>query len=336
MNVWVIMGGSSAEREVSLASGHAVSLALRDGGHRVLAYELREGAFLPDASSPEAARHVPGHFSGAGWAEMLLSTARALRDHFEVAFLALHGDEGEDGTVQALLEAVGFPYTGSGPAACAISMDKALTKRVMESLGVATPAWGLLDVGSGSPPNVGLPFVVKPISEGSSVGISIVVEPGELEPAIRLAVNAPGKQQGKRRQVLVESYVPGRELTVGILGDRVLPALEIKPRTGFYDYERKYTAGESSYEVPANVPADVARTAQDNAMKLFTALGCRGMARIDFRLPQDGAPMCLELNAIPGLTATSLVPKAAAEIGVGFCQLLEILCRDGSARRSSG
>jgi D-alanine-D-alanine ligase len=333
MNVWVIMGGASAEREVSLASGRAVAQALRDGGHRVLAYELRDGIGMPDASSPDAARDLPPRRDpGASWAETLLAAARALRGRAEVAFLALHGDEGEDGTVQALLEAAGFPYTGSGPAACAISMDKVLTKRVMESLGIATPSWSPIDVGAPPPAPEALPVVVKPISEGSSVGISIVEKPEDWVPAIRRAADAPGKQQGKRAQVMAEEYVPGRELTVGILQDRVLPVLEIKPRTGFYDYERKYTAGESSYEVPAKIQEAVAKTAQKNALSLFTALGCRGMARIDFRLPPGGTPMCLELNAIPGLTATSLVPKAAAVLGIDFLRLLETLCADGKAR----
>jgi D-alanine-D-alanine ligase len=334
MNVWVIMGGMSAEREVSLASGRAVAEALRERGHRVFGYELSDGAFLPECSSAVAPR-VPQR---EGWAETLLATARALREHAEVAFLALHGDEGEDGTVQAMLDAIGFPYTGSGPAACAISMDKALTKRVMESLGIATPAWALVPA-SGAPlaalastPVGGVPLVVKPVAEGSSVGISIVHEPGEWEPALRRGAGAPGKQQGQRSQLLVESYVEGRELTVGVVGDRVLPVLEIKPRTGFYDYERKYTAGQSEYEVPARVPPEVAKLAQDSSMKLFTTLGCRGMARIDFRLPPAGEPSCLELNAIPGLTSTSLVPKAAGEVGIGFGELLEMLCRDGLAR----
>ena len=332
MKVWVIMGGSSAEREVSLASGRAVAQVLRDGGHRVLAYELRDGAWMPEASTPGAVGEMPRRDPGASWAEMLLGTARELGGRADVAFLALHGDEGEDGTVQAMLEAVRFPYTGSGPAACAISMDKALTKRVMESLRIETPPWSLVDVTAQSAPDGDLPVVVKPISEGSSVGISLVGTPDEWGPAIRRAADAPGKQRGRRRQVMAESYVPGRELTVGILEDRVLPILEIKPRTGFYDYDRKYTAGESSYEVPARISPEVTRIAQDNAMKLFTALGCRGMARVDFRLPPDGPPSCLELNAIPGLTATSLFPKAAAEIGIDFVRLLEILCRDGSAR----
>jgi D-alanine-D-alanine ligase len=332
MNVWVIMGGASAEREVSLASGRAVAQALREGGHRVLAYELRDGIAMPDASSPDAARDLPPRDPGVTWAEALLAAARALRGRAEVAFLALHGDEGEDGTVQALLEVAGFPYTGSGPAACAISMDKVLTKRVMESLGIATPSWSLIDVGAPPPAPISMPVVVKPISEGSSVGISIVERPEDWAQAIRRAAEAPGRSQGRRTQVMAEEYVPGRELTVGILRYRVLPVLEINPRAGFYDYERKYTAGESCYEVPAKVPAEVAKTAQDNALLLFRSLGCRGIARVDFRLPPEGPPMCLEINAIPGLTATSLFPKAAMELGIGFCRLLEMLCADGVAR----
>jgi D-alanine-D-alanine ligase len=343
MNVWVIMGGMSAEREVSLASGRAVAAALREGGHRVFGYELRDGAFLPECSSPEALASVPAPGPRESWAETLLATARALRERAEVAFLALHGDEGEDGTVQALLDAVRFPYTGSGPAACAISMDKALTKRVMESLGIDTPAWTLVEApapGAPVPPIAGLaatpvggpPLVVKPVAEGSSVGISIVRRPEEWDAALRQAAEAPGRQKGNRGQLLVESYVDGLELTVGVLQGRVLPVLEIKPKTGFYDYRRKYTAGESVYEVPAKIPEDLGRIAQHNALKLFMAIGCRGVARVDFRLPPGGEPSCLELNAIPGLTSTSLVPKAADVVGIGFVRLLETLCRDALAR----
>jgi D-alanine-D-alanine ligase len=343
MNVWVVMGGSSAEREVSLASGRAVAQALLGAGHGVTAYEMRDGVFLPELSTPGTARAAAPVPEGTAWAEKLLATARRLRGRCDVAFLALHGDEGEDGTVQALLEAVGFPYTGSGPGACAISMDKVLTKRVMESLGIATPPWALVaapGIAAGVPrvevlggtPVGGLPVVVKPVSEGSSVGISIVRRPEEWGPALIRAADAPGRNRGFRRQILVESYVEGREITVGIVGERVLPVLEIIPRTGFYDFERKYTAGESQYEVPARIPPEASDIAQRDAWQLFASLGCRGVARIDFRLDLSGRPSCMELNAIPGLTSTSLVPKAALEVGIDFAALLELICSEGIAK----
>ncbi len=332
MNVWVILGGMSAEREVALESGRAVAAALRERGHGTWVYELRDGIFLAEEGSLTPP-HIAGTPDEAGWAERLLATARDLRGSADVAFLALHGGAGEGGTVQALLSTVPMPYTGSGPEASAIALDKVLSKRVMIGLGIPTPAWTVLHVPPWSGPETlaeapvgGLPAVVKPVAEGSSVGVSIVHDTSEWKPALERVVAAEQRPRGQATQVLVEKYIPGRELTVGILGGRVLPVLEIVPRTGFYDYERKYAAGESEYRVPAEIDVDLAARLQDEAARLNAALGCRGMARVDYRLSPDGEGYCLELNTIPGLTATSLVPKAAAAVGIGFGELLEELC----------
>jgi len=355
MHVWVLMGGWASEREVSLTSGRAVCAALRERGHRVLAYELAEGRLLEAESTPGALFEDLSAASGTplerpaagpppGWAARLLATAETMRGRLEVAFLALHGGVGEDGTVQALLHAAGFPYTGSGPAASAVAMDKCLTKLLMQAIGVGTPAWTLLArpapgeappalVALAGTPVVGLPVVVKPVSEGSSVGVSVVFEPGEWEKAFQAAAGAAPADRptagGVVEQLLVEQYIPGRELTVGILDGQVLPVVEIAPREGWYDFGNKYGEGRTSYEVPARLPVDVERLIKDDAARLYSTLGCRGMARVDFRYPGDGPPQCLELNAIPGLTGTSLLPKAARAAGIGFGELLETICRAG-------
>lgn len=345
MKIWVLMGGMSAEREVSLNSGRAVSAALGAGGHQVWGYELRDGIFLdslctPDAPLPAGVGPAVPVRDGAGWAERLMATADWLKtQRIDVAFLALHGDEGEDGTVQALLDAACCPYTGSGPTACAVSMDKCLTKMIMESLSIPTPAWTKVSVerdaanieklpGAGwlaDTPVGDLPAVVKPIAQGSSVGISIVDRSEEWHDAL-VAAAAVSSGRQKTVDVLIEKYIPGRELTVGVLNGRALPVVEIRPKTGFYDYTRKYKPGETTYHVPASVDDAVAQRLQRRASDLYTTLGCRGVARVDFRMDPQDDDFCLELNAIPGLTETSLIPKAAAKTGMGFQKLLETLC----------
>jgi D-alanine-D-alanine ligase len=279
-----------------------------------------------------------------------------MRERAEVAFLALHGDEGENGAVQTLLESIDFPYTGSGPAASAITMDKVLSKHLMVGLGVPTPPWLLMPSPSGGPGSPesdylpvsvlegsavgGLPVVVKPISEGSSVGVTVVERPDQWIPALREAAfpggraPAKGRAAGSWSQVIVEKYVPGMELTVGVLDGDVLPVVEILPKTGFYDYRRKYTAGETIYKVPAPISPEETRATQTDALSVYLAANCKGMARIDFRKAPGEPAQCLEVNTIPGLTSTSLVPKAAQAIGIGFLELLERVCRAALAQRA--
>lgn len=376
MNIWLITGGMSSEREVALASGAAVAEALLAGGHRVHAYDLSTGRCMPELSSPDLAvvdpmardrsrpampaldglaRDSSAH--GWNWAEGLLATGRRLREQTEIAFLALHGDEGENGAVQTLLESIDVPYTGSGPAASAITMDKVLSKHLMVGLGVPTPPWLLLPSpagGAGAPqadysplsvldgsPVGGLPVVVKPIAEGSSVGVTVVTRPEEWDPALREAAHPGGRSPGRGRssgswsQVIVEKYIPGMELTVGVLDGEVLPVVEIVPKTGFYDYRRKYTSGETIYKVPASLSPETTRATQANALSVYLAANCKGMARVDFRMAPGEPAQCLEVNTIPGLTSTSLVPKAAQAIGIGFLELLERVCRAALARRTA-
>jgi len=344
LRVWLITGGLSAERPVSLDSGAAVARTLLAGGHRVLAYDSAEGRYLEALSSPGAcpAEAPPTKLS---WSEKLLWLAPRLREAWDVAFIAVHGGEGEDGTLPVLLELAGLPYTGSGPTACALTLDKVLTKLLMRGLGIATPAWEVLDVPDPARPPAradltgpcrdGWPVVIKPIVEGSSVGVAIPQSAAEWPAGVRLAAEAaraslPHRRQPVSRRLMVEEYIAGQELTVSILSGRALPVIEIVPRRSFYDYERKYTAGETLYKVPAPLPEALTGRLQREALTLYTAAGCGGMARIDYRLAPGGEPQCLELNTVPGLTETSLVPKAAAAAGLDFLALLEAVCRDAA------
>ena len=302
MNVLVLMGGMSTEREVSLSTGAAVKEALEARGHTAPLYDL----------DPRAGRDV-----------FDLVTSETLRDA-DVVFIALHGGEGEDGRIQAMLGLLGISYTGSGVRASALCMDKAVSKIIFERHGIATPAWTCLEGGSWDEADArravsgvgGLPVVTKPVDQGSTIGISIVREPDELEAAIRLA-------ERYSRCVILEDYIEGRELSVPIVGDEVFPVVEIKPKQGFYDYERKYTKGMTLYEVPAPIGDETSKRIQDDAVKAYTVLGCEGFGRVDVRLGEDGVPYFLEVNTIPGMTETSLVPMVAKAKGMSFPELID-------------
>ena len=318
MKVAVLMGGDSPEREISLLTGKAVVSGLERAGHQVTALEI------PDVAAVLA---LPG-----------------LRDH-DVVFPALHGGQGEDGHLQALLDVLGIPYALSGPLASALAMDKGAAKRMMRGAGIPTPDWLLVcwdrrsarpEAVSGRKPGLGLdriteraaaelgfPLVVKLNGAGSSVGVRIVERPGDLPEAFNAVA---GSAPADAVDILLEKYIPGRELTAAIFLGRRLPLLEIRPREGFYDYRNKYTLGASDYLVPAPVHSPLYEQICADALRVFDLLGCRGLARIDFRL--DGnAYYCLEANTVPGMTETSLVPKAAATVGIGFEALVEDLCR---------
>jgi len=275
------MGGPSAEREVSLRSGRAVAAGLERAGYSVSGIDIRgRGLDMPA--------------------------------HVEAAFIALHGEFGEDGGIQAELDGRGIPYTGSGAAASMAAFDKVLSKRRFETCGIPTPAYAVLS-GDGVIP-MPPPLVVKPPRQGSSIGCSIVTEAGSWDVAVREALKY-------EPTILVERYIEGRELTVGILGNEALPVIEIVAPGGNYDYTAKYTAGRTRYLAPAPVSRGEDAACRDVAMRVFKALGCRGLGRVDIRLGGDGVPYVLELNSIPGFTETSLLPKAAACAGIGFPEL---------------
>ncbi len=281
--VAVLKGGPSAEREVSLASGAAVAGALRERGYDVTEVDVAD-------------------------------TAVKLPADVEAVFIALHGTFGEDGGVQAILEARGIPFTGSGSAASRAAFDKTASKRVFEKFGIATARYEVL--ARGQRRTLRLPVVVKPPRQGSSIGLSKVFEEEQWAPAVEAAL-------AHDREVLVEAFIPGAELTVGIVGDQVLPVVEIRAPDGYYDYKAKYTKGLTEYLVPAPLAAEETRRCQELAWRTFTALGCRGMGRVDIRMTPEGHAYVLEMNTIPGFTETSLLPKAARAAGLEFPALCD-------------
>ena len=316
MKVAVLMGGRSSEREISLRTGRGIAQALRQLGHEVASIDAGNGRPLP-AGNEETSAVPLAALEPAG--ETAIARPETLAQS-DVVFLALHGAAGENGTMQALLDLTGRPYTGSGMLASAVAMNKAMSKRVFEQAGIPTPTWQLLAPGAIAS-NVelarlgGFPLVVKPNEEGSSVGLTIVNDAGALPEALRLA--------GTLGEILIERFIPGRELTVSLVGEQVLPIVEIRPKSGLYDYQSKYTAGASEYFCPADLPTAVAQRVSELGAQAARVIGCRGVCRVDFRLDPANEPSCLEVNTIPGMTPTSLVPMAAKAIGMTYDQLVQ-------------
>ena len=327
------MGGTSAERDVSLASGVRVAEALRSRGHEVLSVDTAHGILsAPDEQallSGKIVKTIPPDVQAlVRLNAQLPSTLRSL-PRTDVVFLALHGGQGEDGTLQALLDLTSVPYTGSGHLASALAMDKDLSKHLFRAAGVPTADWRMAPLsGIGNRESgidsfaaevdreLRLPVIVKPSKQGSTVGLSIVREIDKLWASIEEAAKFDD-------EVMVEQFIPGRELTVGILGDEALPVGEIIPVHEIYDYECKYTAGMAREIFPADLTAEETKTIQDLARRAFRALKLRGYARIDFRMAPDGVFYCLEANTLPGMTALSLIPQAAAAAGISFAELCE-------------
>ena len=330
MKIAVLMGGLSSEREISLRTGRGVAQALRNLGHDVAAVDAANGRTLPSGEEERAALPTEA-LEPAGTTALARPETLAGAD---VVFIALHGAAGENGTLQALLDLAGKTYTGSGMLASALAMHKAISKRIFAQAGIPTPRWRLLEPGEGASAVDlealgGLPLVVKPNEEGSSVGLTIVRELSELDPAITLAA--------KLGAVLIEEFIEGRELTVAVLGDEALPIVEIRPKSGLYDYESKYTAGRSEYFCPADLPPAVAQRVSALGLESARVLGCRGVSRADFRLDAEGVAYCLEVNTVPGLTPTSLVPMAAKAHGLSYDQLVQRmveLALDDARRRT--
>jgi D-alanine-D-alanine ligase len=332
LKVAVLLGGTSEEREVSIASGAQVIKALRSLGHEVLAVETSRGLLSADEEgrllshrvdeAPPASDALAVLRSG----EASLIHAAPLAD-VDVVFLALHGGTGEDGTVQAMLDMAGLAYTGSGHLASAVAMDKDLSKRLFVAAGIATPRWLMAPY---RPEEVakelGYPLVVKPNRQGSTVGLSVVRSPDALEAAVRHAARFD-------KEVMLEQFVAGRELTVGVLGDEALTVGEIliDPEAVF-DYADKYQPGAVREVFPADLPQAIAQAAQEAAVRAHRALKLEGYSRADFRLDREGRLWCLEVNSLPGMTATSLLPQSAAASGIAFPALCEQICRAGIAR----
>jgi D-alanine-D-alanine ligase len=299
--VAVVMGGSSAEREISIQSGTGVMRAVQSLGYEAKSIDYDD-------------RFVD-----------------AIRDFKpDVAFIALHGPGGEDGHVQALLEFLSIPYTGSGVEASALAMDKHLTKKLLSAEGLPTAAWDLFDLAGGTlpllPGSLDLPLVIKPRFEGSSAGVSIVKTHEQWTSAMLAASKTYG-------QILAEEFVDGREFTCGVLGEEALPVLEIVAnRDEFYTYAAKYEPGGSTHVVPAPIDEDLAARMQMLALSTHRLLGLRDYSRTDFVVSRDNRPYILEINSLPGLTATSLLPDACNAIGLGYEALVDRLIGYALAR----
>ena len=283
----VLMGGPGSEREVSLATGRGVAKALRSLGAEVIEIDVRNEDFQ-------------------------------LPNDVDLAFITIHGTFGEDGQIQKILERRGIAYTGEGVTTSEIAFDKIRTKERFLEHGVTTPPWEVIH--AGERPTIPLPIVVKTPRQGSTVGVVIVKNENELESAI----NEASKYD---RELLIEKFVSGRELTIGVLGDQALPILEIIPKGGFYDFNNKYpflnpqAGGGAEHVCPANINAKKTKEIQELALRAFRAAGLQVYARVDAILSENGQPFILEINNIPGMTETSLLPEAAAAVGIGYADL---------------
>jgi D-alanine-D-alanine ligase len=334
MKIAVLFGGSSEERDVSIASAAQVIPALRSLGHDVIAIDTVTGRLAPAAEQKMLTTSVaPEPPSGARLARLgssapaLTTEAGDLRN-VDVVFLALHGGAGEDGRIQAVLDLAGLAYTGSNHIASATAMDKDLSKRLFRAAGVLTPDWLMAPV---SPDEVGRslawPVVVKPNKQGSTVGLTIVRDPSGLAPALELALRHDD-------EVMVERFIPGRELTVAILEGEPLPVGEIIPKGEIFDYEAKYQKGAAREIFPADLPAAAASQIQQAAVRAHQALKLGAYSRIDFRMDADRRFWCLEANSLPGMTSNSLLPQAAQVLGISFPELCERICRAALRRRA--
>jgi D-alanine-D-alanine ligase len=336
LKIAVLLGGSSPERLVSIASGRGIIKALRELGHEVVAIDPALGA----NQIPESELLSHGIGTNPPTQELLrkMSPKNYLSsidckifDDLDLAFIILHGKWGEDGIMQSLLELRSVPYTGSGVMASAIAMDKVMSKKLFVHHGTPTAEWydyarnSSSSYGISEPRSpkikenilkIGFPNVVKPNDQGSSVAITIVKSESALDHALDEA-------EKFSESVLVEKFIPGAELTVVILGDEPLPVIEIRPHGEFYDYEHKYTKGITDYLVPAPIEKSFAVKLQELAINTFNSLGCKMFGRVDFKVGDDHIPYCLEVNTIPGMTETSLVPKAAAAAGITFTQVVQ-------------
>ena len=293
--IGVLLGGLSAEREISLKTGKASLQALQKLGYDAVAIDVKQ--------------NLPQQLQEAG---------------VEVAFIALHGRFGEDGRVQGLLEMLQIPYTGSGVMASSMAIDKVMTKQLLVYYQLLTPQFDFMRPGDSANDLLlrckELPLIVKPSREGSTIGITIAHNQDVLNSGIEMAAAMDGT-------VLVEEYIDGSELTVSVLNDEALPVIQIVPKSGFYDYQAKYTTGATEYILPAPMTAASYELIQNAAVNACRALGCRGAARVDFMF-RGGEFFCIEVNTIPGMTETSLLPKAAQAAGIDFPQLVEMILLD--------
>jgi D-alanine-D-alanine ligase len=337
MRIAVLFGGSSSERDVSIASAAQVIPALRGLGHEVIAIDTATGRLPPAAEQKMLASSVApeppsgerlARLGGSALALALTSEAADIRN-VDVVFIALHGGAGEDGHIQAVLDLAGLLYTGSNHIASAAAMDKDLSKRLFRVAGVLTADWLMAPASAAEVARaLGWPVVVKPNKQGSTVGLSIVRGAADLAAAVELA-------RRHDDEVMIERFIPGRELTVAILEGQALPVGEIIPKGEIFDYESKYQKGGAREIFPAELPAAASAEIQQAAVRAHRALKLGVYSRIDFRMDPEGRFWCLEANSLPGMTANSLLPQAARAVGIGFPDLCERICRAAREGRSA-
>ncbi len=298
MKVAIILGGVSSEKDISLLTGISVSEAIGSIYETELVYLGDDISILP---------------------EKLID--------YDIVFNALHGGIGENGDIQSFLDLHQIEYCGSGAKASKIAMDKHLSKMIAKNESIPTPQWILVksdnyntQLLNNESIKFNAPYIVKPSDEGSTVGLTLVENADGLGDAIQLSGEFS-------KNILIEEYIPGRELTVGILGNKPLPIIEIVPDGGLYDYDAKYITGKSKYEVPAKLSGKLSRKIQDDALKIYNAIGCRHYARVDFRLNENDEHFFLEVNTLPGMTSNSLFPKAAANAGLEFPELIDTIIK---------
>jgi D-alanine-D-alanine ligase len=325
INIAVFVGGTSPEREVSKSSGKAINQALISLGYNCTLIDPAYGTDQPETDEKYFSEKDFGEITNAN---LIRTVESELLDDIDLVFLALHGKWGEDGIIQSLLELKGIKYTGSGVLSSAIAMDKDFSKTIFQKNNLNTPSWFTInkkfnrdEVVSTIKLKFGYPVIVKPNDQGSTVGLSIVKNDEEIFKAIEAAFQYSVL-------TMIEEYIPGREMTVAILEDKPLPVLEIIPKSGFYDYESKYTPGMSEYIVPADVTENAFDKMQQQAITAFRSLRCKVYGRVDFRLNDENIPFCLEVNTLPGMTETSLVPMMANAVGISFEKLIDRIIRN--------
>lgn len=326
MKIAVLLGGTSAERDISLVSGIAIAKALEENGHVVEAVDCAFGDKLIDYTGQDINKIISAIPSDIEKNKnelnrnVVKTVAYLLENKFDIAFIALHGGYGENGQLQALLELMHIKFTGSNSLSSALGMHKHYSKILFRNNGIPTVEGVTLKKGetvnSEQLSELGMPLIIKPNDQGSTVGLTKVESAEQIEKSLKIAFEYS-------ELALIEKYIPGKELTVSILDQTPLPVIEIIPRSGFYDYEAKYQHGQTSYICPAELPEKLTTRLQNIALNAYHALSCRHYARVDFRMDESENIYCLEVNTLPGMTPTSLVPKAAKAIGISFNMLVE-------------
>ncbi|BDQ04184.1 D-alanine--D-alanine ligase [Ignavibacterium sp.] len=321
LNIILLVGGTSTERYISKLSSKSIYNALKTLGHEVI---LLDPAYGDNQPTEPGKFFDENDFTETSNSNYIKCFNRKEFDSADLVFIGLHGKWGEDGTVQAILDLKGVKYTGSKTLSSAVTMDKILSKILFDKFNIPTPKWFSFNNSEMSSENVAekiekeldYPAIIKPNDQGSTVGLSVCRNKNDVKQALSLARDYSEK-------ILVEEFIPGRELTVGVLGEEALPVLEIKPKHEIYDYECKYTSGMSEYIVPAEIPENISKQLQETSLLAFKYLECEGYARIDFRLSPENKYYLLEINTLPGMTSLSLVPKMAKAVGISFEQLID-------------